>query len=231
MTAVAAMAGAALAVESKNVVGFHVRDDGVDGYNWTCGVFDPINGGSMSITQITLDDDGQYYIMDNCLQVLDPDGYTDEMHFYTDVGGTYEWLDENSDPADRTFAPGEGFLIENLDCIKVKITGQVPEADVSNGDNGVDGYNWMGNPFPQTISINDITLDDGGQYYIMDNCLQVLDPDAYPAEMYFYTDVGGAYQWLDENSDPAVRTFAPSEGFLIENLDCITATIAKPYTL
>ncbi|MBR3086008.1 MAG: hypothetical protein IKH04_06350 [Kiritimatiellae bacterium] len=229
-----AVAGAALAatsVESANVVGYTAREDGVDGYNWTCGTFDAVGGGNISINQITLDDGGQYYIMDNCLQVVDADGYTAESYYYTDVGGAYQWLDENSDSADRTFAPGEGFLIENLDSIKVKITGQVPESDVSNGDNGVDGYNWMGNPFPQTISINDITLDDGGQYYIMDNCLQVVDADGYTAESYYYTDVGGTYQWLDENSDPAVRTFAPSEGFLIENLDCITATIAKPYTL
>ena len=99
-------------------------------------------------------------------------------------------------------------------------------------EDGVDGYNWMGNPFPQQISITDITLDDGGQYYIADNCLQVLDADAYTAEGFFYTEVGnGVFQWLDESGDPATRTFAPSEGFLIENLNCITATIAKPYTL
>ena len=229
----AAVAAGAMAVESQNVVGVVEREDGVDGYNWTCGTFDTVGGGNFSINQITLDDDGQYYIADNCLQVLDADAYTAEGYFYTEVGnGVFQWLDENGDPADREFSAGEGFLIENLDCIKVNITGQVPEADVSNDDNGVDGYNWMGNPFPQQISITDITLDDGGQYYIADNCLQVLDADAYTAEGFFYTEVGnGVFQWLDESGDPATRTFAPSEGFLIENLNCITATIAKPYTL
>lgn len=213
-------------------MGFNVRDDGVDGYNWTCGTFDSVGGGNISITQITLDDDGQYLLADNALQVVDSDGYTAEYYFYTEVGsGVFQWVDENWAPADREFSAGEGFLIENLDSIKAKITGQVPEADVVR-DDGVDGYNWYGNPFPQTISINDITLDDGGQYLLADNALQVVDPDGYTAEYYFYTEVGnGVFQWVDENWDAATRTFAPSEGFLIENLDSVTATIAKPYTL
>lgn len=231
-----AVAGAALAatsVESANIVGYTAREDGVDGYNWTCGTFDAVGGGNISISQITLDDEGSYSISDNALQVLDSDAYTAEGYFYTEIGnGVFQWLDENSDPADRVFSAGEGFLIENLDSIKVKITGQVPETDVSNGANGVDGYNWMGNPFPQEISITAITLDDGGSYSISDNALQALDPDAYTAEGFFYTEVGNSvFQWLDEAGEPADRTFSPSEGFLIENLDGITVTIAKPYTL
>ncbi|MBR4611363.1 MAG: hypothetical protein IKO40_01475 [Kiritimatiellae bacterium] len=229
----AAVAAGAMAVESQNVVGVVEREDGVDGYNWACGTFDAVGGGNISINQITLDDDGQYLLSDNALQVVDSDGYTAEYYYYTEIGnGVFKWVDENWDDADRVFANGEGFLIENLAGITAKFTGQVPEADVSNGDNGVDGYNWMGNPFPQQISINDITLDDDGQYLLSDNALQVVDPDGYTAEYYYYTEVStGVFQWVDESWDAASRTFAPSEGFLIENLAGITATIAKPYTL
>ncbi len=228
----AAVAAGAMAVSSENIVGVVEREDGVDGYNWTCGTFDAVGGGNFSINDITLNDGGQYYISDNCLQVLDADGYTDEDYYYQEIStGVFQWNDGNGDPADRVFSASEGFLIENLDSIKTIIAGQVPETDVVRDDGG-DGYNWYGNPYPQTISITDITLDDGGQYYISDNCLQVLDADAYTDEDYYYQEIStGVFQWNDGNGDPADRDFAASEGFLIENLDSIEVTIAKPYSL
>ena len=228
------MAGLALAdggVTSANTVGFDTNTDGIEGYNFKTAPFSTVGGAGYSITNIKLDDGGNYLIADNALQVLDPDAYTDEMYFYTEVStGVYVWQDENGDSADRVFADGEGFLIENLDGITVTFAGEVPSADVE--FEGLEGYNWMGNPYPAEISITDITLDDGGNYLIADNALQVLDPDAYTDEMYFYTEVStGVYVWQDENGDPADRDFAPGEGFLIENLDGITCSVAKPYTL
>jgi hypothetical protein len=118
----AAVAAGAMAVSSENIVGVVEREDGVDGYNWTCGTFDAVGGGNFSINDITLNDGGQYYISDNCLQVLDADGYTDEDYYYQEIStGVFQWNDGNGDPADRDFAASEGFLIENLDSIEVTI--------------------------------------------------------------------------------------------------------------
>ena len=130
--ACALVAGMAMAqVQSANTVGFDTNSDGIEGYNFKTAPFSTVGGAGYSITNIKLDDGGNYLIADNGLQVLDPDAYTDEFYYYSEVQtGVYVWLDEGGDPADRVFSDGEGFLIENLDGISVTFAGEVPSADV-----------------------------------------------------------------------------------------------------
>ena len=219
-------------VQSANTVGFVENNNGNSGYNWACAPFVAVGGGGFDIQSIVLDDGGEGLIFANALQVLDEDAYTDESYFYNEVGdGVYEWQDDQDATADRTFDSAEGFLIEGLEDIALKFAGEVPDADVSFVGTTA-GYTWMGNPYPAAIDIQDIVLDDGGEGLIFSNALQVLDPDAYTDESYFFNEVGdGVYEWQDENDQRATRSFAAGEGFLIEGIADIECSIAKPYTL
>ena len=230
--ACALVAASAFAVESANTVGYVDNDGGVSGYNWACGPFGNVGGNGFGIQNIVLDDGGEGLIFANALQVLDEDAYTDEMYFYNEVGdGVYEWQDENDLTADRVFGSAEGFLIEGLEDITLRFVGEVPSQVIS-FTGTTTGYTWMGNPYPAAIDIQDVSLDDDGEGLIFSNALQVLDPDAYTDEMYFYNEVGdGVFEWQDENDTRAVRSFAAGEGFLIEGIEDIECSIAKPYNL
>ena len=249
MTAVAAMAGAALAVESKNVVGFNTDTTG-DGCNFYSPAFVAVGYDTVDIQQIVLDDGGAGSIgwgtEDFSIWAGAPDAVAGSGFIYWDASMdpagealTCYWGDGSCAKATYAIAAGQGVVIGCAADLDIKVVGQVPEAQQISFTT-VDGCNFTGNPFPAEIDIQDIAISDGGAGSIgwgtEDFSIWQGAPDAVAGSGFIYWDAsmdpaGEAltYYWGDGSCAKATYAIAPGQGVVIGCGADLDVTIDPPY--
>ena len=118
--AAVATCGAALAVESANIVGYN-NTAARGNLNWYAPVFRSLGCNTTDINDINLDDDGAGNVGwgDN-MQIVGPLGNPSAIYCYwdssMDPNGTATkpyWGDDGCNPVDVTLEPGSGFAIDN----------------------------------------------------------------------------------------------------------------------
>ena len=184
------------------------------------------------------------------MQIVGPLGSASGAYFYYDKSmnpageeaGNF-WGDETLAPVDVAFDEGDGVAIDNVNALTFSIVnaGQVPTNDVSFQARA--NLNWSGNPFPVSININAIQLDDGTPAGEMptvgwgDN-MQIVGPLGSASEAYFYYDKSmnpageeAGNFWGDETLAPVDVSLQPGAGFAIDNVNGLTfdVKIACPY--
>ena len=222
----------AFAVESANIVGYNNTTARAD-LNWYAPCFRSIGMNTTDINDIQLNDDGAGLVGwgDN-MQIVGPLGNASDAYFYYDKSvnpageeaGNF-WGNDFGEPVDVSFDEGDGIAIDNPNAYEFNIVGagQVSTNQVSFAARA--DLNWSGNPFPMTISINAIQLDDDGAGLVGwgDN-MQIVGPLGNASAAYFYYDksVNPAGEeagnfWGNDFGEPVDVNLAPSAGFAIDN--------------
>ncbi len=245
----ALIAGLAMAqVQSANTVGFG-SSAAREGLTFYAPTFLGVGQSTIDINSIVLDDGGAGTVGwgDN-MQIVGPLGNATGAYFFYDKSmnpagesaGPF-WGDDGMVPVEVSFNAGDGIAIDNPNALvfNIKNFGEVSDAVVSFAAG--EGLNWSGNPFPASIDINAITLDDGGAGTVGwgDN-MQIVGPLGNATEAYFFYDKSmnpagesaGPF-WGDDGMVPVEVTLLPGAGFAIDNPNGLVfdIKIACPYTL
>ena len=233
MTAVAAMAGAALAVESKNVVGF--LTSGISGYAIKTPTF--------------VNTDGTAYAIDNFVVKNANDGMTTIQVVGTDgqVAGTYYWYNEFNDngtiypagwfdvsgliPAEVTLAAGDAvFFNTDESGVEIQSRGEVP-GEITHS---LVGYMMLGNGSPVNLQIDDFAVSGASDGM---TTIQIVDAAGQVSANYYwyneFNDNGTIYPagWFDVSGlVPAGVTLAPGEGVFF-NTDESGVSVTIPAAL
>jgi len=152
----------------------------------------------------------------------------------------YYWGDDVGEKALFSIAPGQGVVINAAADLAVTTSGEVPTEQVS--FTSVEQNNFTGNPFPQTIDIQDIKISDGGAGGIgwgtEDFSVWQGAPTVVEGSGFFYYDPsmdpdGEAtdYFWGDDVGNKATYSIAPNQGVVINCGEGLTITIDPPYSL
>ena len=236
------MAASAFAVDSANVVGY-ASANVASYFNFYTPQFFDVGFNTTSIQNINLFDGGTGVVgAGDSMQIVDPLGGPLAAYMYWNrayFGGTgLYWSDETMADADVSFDQGDGFTIDNANSLEfaVRTSGDVPTNSMSFAAAAF--FNWTGNPFPVSISIQDVKLTDGGTGVVgAGDSMQIVDPLGGPLAAYMYWNRayfgGTGFYWSDETMADAEVTFAPGQGFTIDNANGLTFDIAidLPYTL
>lgn len=245
-----AAASAMAAVTSENVVGY-MNKDARGGLNWYAPMFAGIGTDMIDINDIVLDDGGQGIIGwgTEALQFVNEIGVASSMYIYNDpsmdpngTATTYYWGDAEYNPVNITFAKGEGVGLDNAggNTFSIRNAGEVAKSSFSFAAHA--GLNWTGNPFPASIPIANIILDDGGLQIIGwgTEAVQIVNEIGVADAMYIYNDASmdpnasaTGYYWGDAEYNPVEVTLNAGDGIGIDNAggNEFTITIKCPYTL
>ena len=234
-------------VESANVVGYTTKAAGAN-LNWYAPQFFTVGANTTDINDIKLDDGGTGTVgWGDSMQIVGPLGNPSEMYFYWDPSSDptgaatgYYWGDDAGNAVAVSFDAGDGIAIDNMNGLAFALNnaGDVPTEDVSFTASA--NLNWTGNPFPEAINLNAVTLDDGGAGTVgWGDSMQIVGPLGNPSEMYFYWDSSSdptgtatGYYWGDDAGNAVDVTLKPGDGFAIDNMNGLTfdIKIACPYT-
>ena len=168
-----------------HVVGYNNTTAGAN-LNWYTPVFRTIGYNTTDIQDINLNDGGAGTVgMGDMMQIVGPMGNAIGGYSYwlqaMDMTGTvtthFFWADDMFNPVTVSFDEGDGIAIDNANALTFDISnaGQVATNDVSFAAQA--NLNWSGNPFPATIDISAIQLDDKGAGTVgMGDMMQIVGP-------------------------------------------------------
>ena len=233
-------------VESANVVGYTTKAAGAN-LNWYAPQFFTVGANTTDINDIKLDDGGTGTVgWGDSMQIVGPLGNASEIYFYLDpsmdptkTATACYWGDDSGNAVTVSFDAGEGIAIDNANELAFALNnaGDVPTEDISFAASA--NLNWTGNPFPEAINLNAVTLDDGGAGTVgWGDSLQIVGPLGNASEIYFYLDpsmdptkTATACYWGDDAGNAVDVTLKPGDGFAIDNANGLTfdIKIACPY--
>ena len=218
-------------------------------YNYYVPQFVSVGSNTINIQDIGLNDGGAGLVgYGDMMYVVGPLGNATESYAYYmktfDMSGTvttdYFWGDGYMMPVDVSFDKGDGIAIENPNGLSFQISnaGEVICGNVS--FTAHKDYNWTGNPFSTAISIQDVSLDDGGAGLVgYGDMMYIVGPLGNATESYAYYmktfDMSGTvttdYFWGDGYMMSVQKSINPGDHFAVENPNELVfdVVIACPY--
>ncbi len=237
-------------IESANAVGYNTGTSGADN-NFVTVPFNAVGFNTADIQQIGISDGGNggigwgtetFAIWEGVPTVVDGS----EFFYYDpsmDVSGeatTYYWGDASCAKASFSIAPGQGVVVNCPEDLSFTTAGDVPMTTIS--FTTVADNNFTGNPFPQAIDIQAISISDGDAgtigwgtetFAIWEGVPTVVDG----SEFFYYDpsmDVSGVattYYWGDASCAKATYSIPAGQGVVINCAADLTISIEPPYTL
>ena len=166
--------------------------------------------------------------------------YYDPSMDLTGEATTYYWGDASGDKAIFSIAPGQGVVINCAADLAFTTAGDVPAETVS--FTTIADNNFTGNPFPQTIDIQAISISDGdaGTIGWGTETFEIWEgvPTSREGSGFFYydpsMDLSGeatTYYWGDASGTKAVYPIPAGQGVVINCAADLTISIEPPYSL
>ena len=193
------------------------------------------------INDIQLNDGGAGLVgWGDSMQIVGPLGSASATYAYWDKSmnpagedaGNF-WADDTLQPVALSFDEGDGLAIDNPNAFDYSIVGagEVSTNEVSFAARA--DLNWSGNPFPMTININAIQLDDDGAGLVgWGDSMQIVGPLGSASATYAYWDKSmnpagedAGNFWADDTLQPVDLELAPGAGFAIDNPNGFTFNI------
>ena len=179
--------------------------------------FVPVDGtGKIALADLTLTGDAIDTDGGITIQTLDGNGLTVDSYMYLDWGTPKGWCDDTYSVVEGvTFDVGQGLFTTGTGTgAAIQYAGKVGTADVVVQLRA--GATASGNPFPTTISLQDILPEgenidtDGGI------TIQTLDANGLTVDSYMYLDWGSPKGWCDDSYSVVENiTFGPGQGLFI----------------
>ena len=242
-TAAAALcATVGLAIESANIVGY--KDTAaITGISQKSAAFDGVTTAATDIQNIIpkVGEGEELYTGGFVIMTLTDGGETGTSYFYTLAADASDglgngWFDDAGQRADKTFLPGEGFVLSSdYENGTITTAGAVANEDTVFALST--GINSCGNTTAGQFGINQLTVgvgidaegnlltlntDSGEELYTGGIVGMTLTDGGETAESFFYTLAadapdGGANGWFDDAGERSSKPFAAGEGFIISS--------------
>ena len=237
-------------IESANTVGYNSGTSGADN-NFITVPFNAVGFNTADIQQIGISDGGagtigwgteNFSIWEGLPTAVEGSGF-----FYwdasMDVTGTETacyWGDASGAKASFSIAPGQGVVVNCAADLSFATAGDVPMTTVS--FTTIADNNFTGNPFPQAIDIQAISISDGGAGTIgwgTEN-FSIWEglPTAVEGSGFFYWDASmditgteTACYWGDAAGAKATYSIPAGQGVVINCAADLTVSIEPPYSL
>ena len=184
---VALAAGAAMAIESENVVGYS-QTPACGGYSIGTVQFVNVNGeNSFALTSLKPAVEGA----DGCVSIstIDEEGYTADTYIWAEWSEEeIGWVNDDMEFIDDSvvFDAGTAFWIQNDmgETVGMQSAGSVGAEDVNLPINS--GYCMAGNPFPCDVKMMDILVKGEGA----DGCVSIstIDEEGYTLDTYIWAE-------------------------------------------
>ena len=220
-------------VTSSNTVGYMKLTLGA-GFNWVAPQFlsvgeDPIH---IQNLQLAFGENGatggeNIQILDAVGAVAEGENGPKQYYWATEADdlGFVGWANEDGDAlADFTLDPGQSVLLDCDEGTVLTVYGEVATSDYVT--TAVAGFNFIGNSTPDTINVQEITLDfgeneatGGENIQILDSVGAVAEGENGPKQYYWATEADdlGFVGWANEDGDAlATFTLDPGQGILID---------------
>ena len=237
-------------IESANTVGYNTGTSGADN-NFITVPYNAIGYNTADIQQIGISDGGagtigwgteNFSIWEGVPTVVEGSGffYYDPSMDVTGTATTYYWGDDSGAKANFSIAPGQGVVVNCASDLSFTTAGDVPMTTVS--FTTVSDNNFTGNPFPQAIDIQAISISDGGagtigwgteNFSIWEGVPTVVEGSGF----FYYDpsmDVTGTattYYWGDDSGAKATYAIPAGQGVVINCAADLTISIEPPYSL
>ncbi len=237
-------------LESANYVGYTTATSGSDN-NFIAVPFNAVGYNTADIQQIQISDGGNnsigwgtetFSIWEGVPTVADGSEfiYYDPSMDLSGQATTYYWGDAAGAKASFSIAPGQGVVVNSASDLSFTTSGQVPTGTVS--FTSIADNNFTGNPFPQPIDIQAISISDGGNNSIgwgteTFSIWEGVPTVAVGSEFIYYDpsmDLSGeatTYYWGDAAGAKATYSIPAGQGVVINCVEGLTVTIDPPYSL
>ena len=209
--------------------------------NWYAPCFRSIGFNTTDINDIQLSDNGAGMVgWGDTMQIVGPLGNPSEVYSYWDKSmnpagesaGNF-WANDMVESVDVTFDEGDGVAIDNSNEYEFNIVGAGEVSTNLVTFAARENLNWSGNPFPITITINSVQLDDSGAGMVgWGDTMQIVGPLGNPSEVYSYWDKSmnpngeeAGNFWANDMVEPVDVQLAPGAGFAIDNSNGYTFNI------
>ena len=237
-------------LESQNAVGYNTGTSGADN-NFVTVPFNAVGFNTADIQQIQISDGGAggigwgtetFDIWEGVPTVREGAGfiYYDPSADPSQEATTYYWGDASCAKASFSIAPGQAVVINCAADLSFTTAGDVPMTTVS--FTTIADNNFTGNPFPQAIDIQAISISDGGAgsigwgtetFDIWEGVPTVregagfiyYDPSADPSQE------ATSYYWGDADCVKATYSIPAGQGVVINCAADLTISIEPPYSL
>ena len=245
------MCGGLLAVESANVVGYASAPNSVEQFNFLSIGFNSVGYNTCDIQQIKISDGGAGGIgwgTENFgLWAGAPDAVEGSGAIYWDPSmdpngeaSDYYWGDGDGNKVAFSILPAQGAVIDMAEGLSIQMAGQVSTntAEITS----VEQFNFLANPFPIAIDIQNIKISDGGVGGIgwgTENFgLWAGAPDVVPGSGAIYWDPsmdpnGEAtdYYWGDGDGNKISYEISVGQSFVIDMAADLDVEISCPFSL
>ena len=231
-----------------NAVGYNTKAAEAN-LNYYAPQFTSVGGNTVDIQDISLTDEMGMVGYGDIMQIAGPLGSPMANYAYWasymdptfTVTKDFYWANEDLTPANVSFDKADGIGIDNSNSMEYDIgnAGEVIVGDITIQASG--NLNWLGKPFSANISVQDIELKDEAGMVGYGDIMQLAGPLGSPMANYAYWasymdptfTVTKDFYWANEDLTPADKTFAPGEGFAIDNSNSMEydIVIKCPYSL
>ena len=237
-------------IESNNTVGYNTATSGSDN-NFITVPFNAVGYNTADIQQIGISDGGagtigwgteMFSVWEGVPTVADGS----EFFYYDpsmDLSGeatTYYWGNASGEKAAFSIAPGQAVVVNCAADLSFSTAGDVPMTTVS--FTTIADNNFTGNPFPQAIDIQAISISDGGAGTIgwgteMFSVWEGVPTVAANSEFFYYDpsmDLSGeatTYYWGNASGEKATYSIPAGQGVVINCAADLTIAIEPPYSL
>ena len=237
-------------IESNNTVGYNTATSGAEN-NFIVVPFNAVGYNTADIQQIVISDGGagtigwgteNFSIWEGIPTVVEGSGfiYWDASIDPTGEATTYYWGDDSTAKATFSIAPGQGVVVNSAADLSFSTAGDVPMTTVS--FTTVAENNFTGNPFPQAIDIQAISISDGGagtigwgteNFSIWEGIPTVVEGSGFIYWDASIDPTGEAttYYWGDDSTAKATYSIPAGQGVVINCAADLTVSIEPPYSL
>ena len=238
------------AVESANVVGYNTKTTGADN-NFLAAPFAAVGYTTTDIQQIKISDggDGNIGWGTETFAIWEgvPSVVVGSEFFYYDpsmdpaqTATEYYWGDADCNKVNYSIAQGQSVVVNCAEDLEVLVAGEVADDDVS--FTSIQDNNFIANPFPAAIDIQDIAIDDGGDGNIGwgTEIFSVWEgiPSVVVGSEFFYYDpsmdpaqTATEYYWGDADCNKVTYAISAGQGVVINCAADLTISIDAPYSL
>ena len=248
----AAVAAGAVAVESQNIVGVVSTNSISDNNFRLVAFFTPGGYNTATVGQITISDGGLggvgwgseiFSIWQGIPTVAEGSEltYLDPSMDLSGEATGYYWADGNfADASAYVIQAGQAVALNLAEGLSVNVAGQVPVTN-SISFTSIADNNFTGNPFPEAITVGDITISDGGLGGVgwgseIFSIWEGIPTVAEGSELTYLDpsmDLSGTatdYYWADGTfADASDYPIEPGQGVVLNLTEGLEVAIASPY--
>ncbi len=237
-------------IESNNTVGYTTATSGADN-NFITVPFNAVGYNTADIQQIGISDGGAggigygtetFSIWEGIPTVASGSEfvYFDASMDPSAQATTFYWGDATGAKAAFSIAPGQAVVVNCAADLSFTTSGDVPMTTVS--FTSIADNNFTGNPFPQAIDIQAISIDDGGAGGIgygteTFSIWEGIPTVATGSEFVYFdasmdpTATATTYYWGDATGAKATYSIPAGQGVVVNCAADLTISIEPPYSL